>query len=71
MKVKKGWVAVRVGDQNQRFVIPISYLNNPHFQTLLHQASELYDYRTDGPLMLPCSVQDFLHLQSHIQTLDL
>ncbi|KAH6833854.1 hypothetical protein C2S53_019418 [Perilla frutescens var. hirtella] len=37
---------------------------------VLDKASELYDYRTAGPLMLPCSVEDFLHLQWRIQNLD-
>lgn len=77
MKVKKGCVAVQVGlanqdqDQNQnqnqdyyfrRFVIPISYLYNPLFQTLLEKSSEIYDYQITGPLMLPCSPDNFLHL---------
>ncbi|KAL8045055.1 hypothetical protein ABFX02_08G087600 [Erythranthe guttata] len=81
MKMKKGWVAVQVGlandihDQDQdyyfssfqRFVIPISYLYNPLFQRLLDRASEIYGYQTNGPLMLPCSVDDFIHLRWRIE----
>ncbi|KAL2521270.1 Auxin-responsive protein SAUR32 [Forsythia ovata] len=70
MKLKKGCVAVQVGLQNgpfQRFVIPISYLHNPLFHRLLDRAHEFYGYHTNGPLMLPCSVEDFLHLQRRIE----
>ena len=77
MKVKKWWMTVQVGlandDQNkdycafQRFVIPISYLYNPFFRRLLDKASEIYGYQTVGPLMLPCSVEDFLRLRWRIE----
>lgn len=73
MKVKKGWLAVRVGlDEEdgggfQRFVIPISYLYHPQFIKLLEKAQEVYGYHTTGPLRLPCSVDDFLHLRWRIE----
>ncbi|KAK9096035.1 hypothetical protein Sjap_021532 [Stephania japonica] len=67
MKVKKGWLAVIVGLEDdesgfQRFVIPISYLYHPLFKRLLEKSKEIYGYHTTGPLRLPCSVDDFLHL---------
>ncbi|MQL74706.1 hypothetical protein Taro_007072 [Colocasia esculenta] len=68
-KVKKGWLAVRVGLEGEngggfrRFTIPISYLHHPHFRRLLEAAQEAYGYRSPGPLRLPCSVDDFLHLR--------
>ncbi|CAI9758354.1 unnamed protein product [Fraxinus pennsylvanica] len=75
VKVKKGWVAVEVGlaDDNedggifQRFAIPISYLYHPLFQRLLDEAREVYGYHTTGPLRLPCSVDDFLHIRWRIE----
>lgn len=73
MKVKKGCMAVQVGLEGeeyrpfQRFIIPISYLYSPFLQTLLDKASEIYDYRIDGPLLLPCSVEEFLHLKWQIE----
>ncbi|EHA8587333.1 Auxin-induced protein 6B [Cocos nucifera] len=68
MKVKKGWLAVRVGLEDdeggyRRFVIPISYLYHPLFKRLLESAQEVYGFRSSGPLKLPCSVDDFLHLR--------
>ncbi|KAL0449862.1 UNVERIFIED_CONTAM: hypothetical protein Slati_1542600 [Sesamum latifolium] len=76
-KVKKGRVVVYVGlthddndEQNRdhrRFVIPISYLYHPDFRTLLDRAREIYGYQTTGPLMLPCSIDDFLRIQRKIE----
>ncbi|KHN31203.1 hypothetical protein glysoja_012853 [Glycine soja] len=50
MKVKKGFLAVQVGLEDddeggsspQRFVIPISYLYHPLFKRLLDKAREVY-----------------------------
>ncbi|KAK4256836.1 hypothetical protein QN277_006509 [Acacia crassicarpa] len=72
MKVKKGWLAVQVGlaDEDgvpQRFLIPISYLRHPLVVGLLDRAQEVYGYHPDGPLRLPCSVDDFLHLRWRIE----
>ncbi|KHN09659.1 Auxin-induced protein 6B [Glycine soja] len=76
MKVKKGFLGVQVGLEDdeeggyspQRFVIPISYLSHPLFKRLLDKArGEVYGYHTDGPLKLPCSVDDFLHLRWRIE----
>ncbi|KAK4264661.1 hypothetical protein QN277_025806 [Acacia crassicarpa] len=77
MKVKKGWLAVEVGLEEEeddgehggtrRFVIPISYLHHPLFRRLLDKAYEAYGYHSDGPLKLPCSVDDFLHLRWRIE----
>ncbi|PKA63752.1 Auxin-induced protein X10A [Apostasia shenzhenica] len=66
-KVKKGWLVVAVGlgdeDSDRRFTMPISYLQHPLFGRLLEQAHEVYGYRSSGPLRLPCTVDDFLHLR--------
>ncbi|KAI4385192.1 hypothetical protein MLD38_003246 [Melastoma candidum] len=67
-KVKRGWLAVHIGtddggDGMSRFVIPIPYLNHPLFKGLLDRAHETYGYNAAGPLRLPCSVDDFLHLR--------
>ena len=69
-KVKKGWLAVRVGQAEQqgdgfrRFVIPIAYLYHPLFQRLLEAARDTYGYSSAGPLWLPCSVDEFLRLRA-------
>ncbi|KAL2342874.1 hypothetical protein Fmac_004159 [Flemingia macrophylla] len=73
MKVKKGWLAVEVEEEEEeeggceRFMIPISYLYHPLFKKLLDKAYEVYGYHAEGPLKLPCSVDDFLHLRWRIE----
>lgn len=43
--VPKGYCAVYVGEiQKKRFVIPVTYLNQPCFQDLLSQAEEEFGY---------------------------
>ncbi|KAF4369738.1 hypothetical protein CsatB_023278 [Cannabis sativa] len=71
-KVKKGWLAVEVGLEEedggfQRFTIPIAYLYHPLLRRLLEKAHEVYGYHTTGPLRLPCSIDDFLHLRWRIE----
>ncbi|KAG9155086.1 hypothetical protein Leryth_011062 [Lithospermum erythrorhizon] len=71
-KMKKGWLAIQVGleeegEKLERFAIPISYLYHPLLQELLDKAREVYGYRKHGPLRLPCSVDDFLHLRWQIE----
>ncbi|WOH07079.1 hypothetical protein DCAR_0626508 [Daucus carota subsp. sativus] len=72
MKVKKGWIAVEVGQEQEngrlaRFAIPISYLYHPLFKQLLDSAHEVYGYQATGPLRLPCSTDEFLFLQRRIE----
>ncbi|CAM0943871.1 unnamed protein product [Alopecurus aequalis] len=67
-KVKKGWLAVRVGDEQfQRFVIPIAYLYHPLFLQLLEAARDTYGYDSAGPLRLPCSVDEFLRHRAIVE----
>ncbi|XP_062220418.1 auxin-induced protein 15A-like [Phragmites australis] len=73
-KVKKGWLAVRVGAEggddsgSRRFVIPIAYLYHPLFRRLLEAARDAYGYDySAGPLRLPCSVDEFLRLRALIE----
>ncbi|KAK9735566.1 hypothetical protein RND81_04G213400 [Saponaria officinalis] len=72
-KMKKGFLAVQVGlEENEpaqlhKFVIPIWYLYHPRFNGLLNRASEVYGYHVDGPLRLPCSVDDFIQIQRWIE----
>jgi len=68
--VPKGYVAVYVGEQQKRFVIPISYLNQPLFQELLHQAEEEFGYNHPmGGLTIPCTEDVFQHIISRLNEL--
>jgi SAUR family protein len=66
-KVKKGWLAVRVDEDQRRFVIPIAYLYHPLFRRLLEAARDAYGYHSSGPLRLPCSVDEFLRLRALVE----
>ncbi|KAL5055611.1 hypothetical protein RYX36_036293 [Vicia faba] len=66
-EVAKGYLAVYVGDKMRRFVIPVSYLNQPLFQELLNQAEEEFGYdHPMGGLTIPCSEDEFLNLTSRL-----
>ncbi|KAF7143766.1 hypothetical protein RHSIM_Rhsim05G0066100 [Rhododendron simsii] len=64
--VPKGHFAVYVGEsEKKRFVIPISYLNNPSFQDLLSQAEEEFGFdHPMGGLTIPCREDTFIDLAS-------
>jgi SAUR family protein len=66
--IPKGHFAVYVGkSQKKRFVVPISYLNQPLFQDLLSQAEEEFGYHHPmGGITIPCSEGTFLDLTSRI-----
>ena len=65
--VPKGYLAVYVGEQMKRFVIPVSYLNQTSFQELLSQAEEQFEYdHPMGGLTIPCKEEVFLDITSHL-----
>ena len=65
--VPKGYLAVYVGDKMTRFVIPISYLNQPSFQDLLRQVEEEFGYdHPMGGLTIPCREDVFISITSSL-----
>ena len=52
--VPKGHFAVYVGEKRTRYIIPISYLANPQFQSLLQRAEEEFGFNHDMGLTIPC-----------------
>nr|GMD20506.1 auxin-responsive protein SAUR32-like [Ipomoea batatas] len=71
-QIPKGFVAVMVGsgggdeEQQRRFVIPVTYLNHPLFLRLLKEAEEENGFHHDGPLSIPCPVDEFRRVQGLI-----
>ncbi|KAE8651383.1 hypothetical protein Csa_002327 [Cucumis sativus] len=55
-EVPKGYLAVSVGEEQKRFVIPTSYLGHPAFEILLREAEEEFGFQQTGVLRLPCEV---------------
>ncbi|PPS00360.1 hypothetical protein GOBAR_AA20305 [Gossypium barbadense] len=69
--IPKGCLAVLVGQgqEQQRFVIPLIYITHPLFMQLLKEAEEEYGFDHEGPITIPCHVQEFrndysLHISS-------
>ncbi|XP_057511426.1 auxin-responsive protein SAUR23-like [Actinidia eriantha] len=69
--VPKGYLAVYVGEaQKKRFLVPISYLNQPSFQDLLFKAEEEFGFSHPmGGLTIPCREDTFLNLTSRLNGL--
>jgi len=66
LDVPKGCVAVCVGiegEELQRFVIPVVYINHPLFEKLLKEAEEKYGFEHKGTITIPCHVSDFQYVQ--------
>lgn len=55
----EGYVAVYVGEERRRFVIPILYLSHPFITKLLTEAEAEFGYNYEGPLTVPCNIDDF------------
>ncbi|MQM20008.1 hypothetical protein Taro_053023 [Colocasia esculenta] len=63
----RGHFAIYVGEEQKRFVVPISYLKHPLFQDLLDRAEEEFGLdQPEGGLRLPCSEHTFLYVVSQM-----
>ncbi|KAB2635485.1 auxin-induced protein 15A-like [Pyrus ussuriensis x Pyrus communis] len=64
--VPKGFLAVYVGEnERQRFVIPVSYLNQPSLQDLLSEAEQEFGFdHPMGGLTIPCRQDTFIDIIS-------
>ncbi|OVA12818.1 Auxin-induced protein [Macleaya cordata] len=68
--VPKGYLAVYVGEtqtRKKRFLVPISYLNQPAFQDMLRKAEEEFGFNhPTGGLTIPCNEDMFINLTSRL-----
>ncbi|KAG6711826.1 hypothetical protein I3843_05G067000 [Carya illinoinensis] len=71
LDVPKGCFAVYVGEgEKKRFVIPVSFLNQPSFQELLSKAEEEFGFdHPMGGLTIPCSEDIFVDLTCRLHEL--
>ncbi|TYH26330.1 hypothetical protein ES288_A03G243000v1 [Gossypium darwinii] len=66
-KVPKGYFVVYVGENQKRFVIPVSFLNQQLFQDLLGKSEEEFGYsHPTGGLTIPCNENTFLEVTSRL-----
>ncbi|KAI9160952.1 hypothetical protein LWI28_013056 [Acer negundo] len=68
--VPKGFLAVYVGPELRRFVIPMSYLSMPEFRVLMDSVAEEYGFEHEGGLQIPCEEQDFVDILRKCVTMD-
>ncbi|XP_054782803.1 protein SMALL AUXIN UP-REGULATED RNA 9-like [Prosopis cineraria] len=57
--VPKGFLAVCVGKELKRFIIPTDYLRHQAFEMLLREAEEEFGFQQEGVLKIPCHVSVF------------
>jgi SAUR family protein len=65
----KGCMGILVGtggEEPQRFVVPVVYLNHPIFLSLLKEAEEEYGFEQKGAITIPCHVEHFRQVQGII-----
>ncbi|CAI9760550.1 unnamed protein product [Fraxinus pennsylvanica] len=60
--VPKGYLAVYVGPELRRFIIPTSYLSDPLFKVLLEKVEEEFGFDHSGALTIPCETETFKYL---------
>ncbi|XP_013637860.1 PREDICTED: vacuolar-processing enzyme delta-isozyme isoform X2 [Brassica oleracea var. oleracea] len=57
--VPRGHLAVYVGDEMQRFVIPTKYLQYPEFKVLMEEVADEFGYEHEGGIHIPCEESVF------------
>uniref|UniRef100_A0A1J3ECN5 Auxin-induced protein X10A n=1 Tax=Noccaea caerulescens TaxID=107243 RepID=A0A1J3ECN5_NOCCA len=71
VSLPKGFLAVYVGegqDQKKRYLVPVSYLNQPSFQALLSKSEEVFGFdHPMGGLTIPCPEDTFINVTSRLQ----
>ncbi|KAH7850842.1 hypothetical protein Vadar_003637 [Vaccinium darrowii] len=67
LDVPKGHFAVYVGEKRSRYIVPISFLTRPEFQSLLRRAEEEFGFDHDMGLLIPCEEVVFRSLTSMLR----
>ncbi|OIW12020.1 hypothetical protein TanjilG_16131 [Lupinus angustifolius] len=67
LDVPKGHFVVYVGENRSRYIVPISILSRPEFQTLLHKAEEEFGFDHEKGLIIPCDEDVFESLTSMLR----
>lgn len=65
--VPKGHFAVYVGENRSRYIVPVSLLSHPEFQSLLRRAEDEFGFDHDMGLTIPCEEYVFRSLTSIIR----
>ncbi|KAH9317690.1 hypothetical protein KI387_019459 [Taxus chinensis] len=66
---RKGFLPLYVGAQGeelQRCVVPVEYINHPLFRKLLNEAEEEYGFDQRAAITIPCQVSELQYVQEVI-----
>ncbi|KAM6547622.1 hypothetical protein CsatB_019298 [Cannabis sativa] len=66
-EIPTGFLAVYVGEERQRFVVPTTFLSHPLFKMLLEKAYEEFGFQQRNGLVVPCSVSSFRDVVNAVQ----
>ncbi|CAI9778924.1 unnamed protein product [Fraxinus pennsylvanica] len=66
-KTPPGTFAVYIGEERQRFVVPIGYLSHPLFKMLLEKAYNEFGFEQRNGLVVPCSVTAFQEVVNAVE----
>ncbi|CAK8544091.1 unnamed protein product [Lathyrus sativus] len=64
---KSGVFALYVGEERQRYVVPVDYLCHPLFKMLLEKAYNEFGFQQRNGLVVPCSVLAFQEVVNAIE----
>ncbi|XVF76182.1 hypothetical protein PTKIN_Ptkin13bG0246100 [Pterospermum kingtungense] len=62
-----GFFAIYVGEEEERFVVPTSYLSHPLFKMLLEKSYNEYGFEQRNKLVVPCSVSTFQEVLNAVE----
>ncbi|KAK8563396.1 hypothetical protein V6N12_035544 [Hibiscus sabdariffa] len=62
-----GFFAVYVGEEEERFVVPTSFLSHPLFKMLLDKSYKEYGFQQRDKLIVPCSVCTFQEVVNAVE----
>ncbi|XP_076946885.1 auxin-induced protein 15A-like [Bidens hawaiensis] len=62
-----GFLALYIGEERRRFVVPTGYLSHPLFKMLLDKASYEFGFEQKHGLVVPCSVTAFQEVLSVVE----
>ncbi|OIT37188.1 PREDICTED: auxin-induced protein 15A-like [Nicotiana attenuata] len=62
-----GNLAIYVGEERERFVVPTSYLSHPLFKILLEKTYNEFGFEQTSGLVVPCSVNAFQEVVNAVE----
>lgn len=62
-----GCVAIYVGEEAQRFLVPTGFLSHPLFRMLLDKANDAFGLDHKKGLTVPCSIATFMEVMNAVE----